>query len=106
LEENLKALHEYGKELVGQQHSADLAIQQTRVLAAANLEGSDAVRAATVSNAILVKAERSSVGRVVRDLIRFHPGAVRDSKAGREFFESPISQAGTQLTGEAAGYVS
>jgi hypothetical protein len=53
LEENLKALHEYGKELVGQQHSADLAIQQTRALAAANLEGSDAVRAATVSNAIL-----------------------------------------------------
>ena len=48
LEENLKALHEYGKELVGQQHSADLTIQQTRVLAAANLEGDDAVRAATV----------------------------------------------------------
>lgn len=53
LEESLKALDEYGKELVGQQHSADLATQQARALARANLEGVDAVRAATVANAIL-----------------------------------------------------
>src|SRR5580658_8824110 len=53
LEESLKALNEYGKELVTQQHSADLSIQQTRALAAANLEGEAAVRRVTVANAIL-----------------------------------------------------
>jgi hypothetical protein len=53
LEESLKALNEYGKELVSQQHSADLSIQETRALAAANLEGEDAVRRAIVANAIL-----------------------------------------------------
>lgn len=53
VEENLKALNEYGKELVAQQHSADLSIQQTRALATANLEGEEAVRHATVANAML-----------------------------------------------------
>ena len=53
LEESTKAMYEYGKELVGQQRSTDLSIQQTRTLAAANLLGADAVRAATVENAIL-----------------------------------------------------
>ena len=52
-EESTKALVDYGKELVGQQHSADLSIQQTRAMAAANLEGDAAVRIATVDNAIL-----------------------------------------------------
>ena len=53
MEESLKALNEYGKELVTQQHSADLSIQQTRALASANLEGEEAVRRVTVANAIL-----------------------------------------------------
>jgi hypothetical protein len=53
LEESLKALNEYGKELVGQEHATDLATQQARAMAKANLEGVDAVRAATVANAIL-----------------------------------------------------
>lgn len=53
LEESTKAMVEYGKELVGQQHGADLAIQQTRALAAANLQGDEAVRRATIDNAIL-----------------------------------------------------
>src|ERR1035437_321381 len=52
-EESLKALNEYGKELVGQQHSTDLSIQQSKVMAAANLEGGEAARKAAVSNAIL-----------------------------------------------------
>jgi len=52
-EESLKALNEYGKELVGQQHSTDLSIQQSKVMAAANLEGGEAVRQAAISNAML-----------------------------------------------------
>jgi hypothetical protein len=52
-ESSLKALLEYGREIVGQQHSTDLSIQQTRALAAANLEGDAAIRRVTVDNAIL-----------------------------------------------------
>jgi hypothetical protein len=50
---SLKGLEDYGKELVAQQHSADLSIQQTRAMAAANLEGDAAIRQATIDNAIL-----------------------------------------------------
>jgi hypothetical protein len=53
LEENLKALVDYGKEIVGQQHGAELAIKQLRAMAAANLEGDAAVRRAAIDNAIL-----------------------------------------------------
>ncbi|HTF64542.1 MAG TPA: phage tail tape measure C-terminal domain-containing protein [Edaphobacter sp.] len=52
-EESLKSLVDYGREVVGQEHSADLSIQQARVLAVANAEGDEAVRRATVDNAIL-----------------------------------------------------
>ena len=53
MEASLKAIHDYGTELVNQQQSAGLSIQQTRALAAATLEGDEAVRKATVDNAIL-----------------------------------------------------
>lgn len=52
-EESTKALVEYGRELVAQQHGADLAIQQTRAMAAANLEGDAAIRRTVIDNAIL-----------------------------------------------------
>lgn len=52
-EESLKALVAYGNEIVSQQHSAELSIQTTRAMAAANLEGDAAVRAASIDNAIL-----------------------------------------------------
>ena len=53
LGESLKALEEYGKELVGQQHSSALATDQARALGAAISGGEEATRRATVDNAIL-----------------------------------------------------
>jgi len=53
LGESLKALDEYGKELVGQQHSSQLATDQARALGAAIAGGEEATRRATVDNAIL-----------------------------------------------------
>ena len=53
LGESLKALEEYGKELVGQQHSSALATDQARALGAAISGGEEATRRAAVDNAIL-----------------------------------------------------
>jgi hypothetical protein len=53
LGESLKALDEYGKELVSQQHSSRLATDQARALGAAISGGEEATRRATVDNAIL-----------------------------------------------------
>ena len=53
LGESLKALEEYGKELVGQQHSSALATDQARALGSAISGGEEATRRATVDNAIL-----------------------------------------------------
>jgi hypothetical protein len=53
LGESLKALDEYGKELVSQQHSSQLATDQARSLGAAISGGEEATRRATIDNAIL-----------------------------------------------------
>jgi hypothetical protein len=53
LGESLKALDEYGKELVGQQHASQLATDQARALGVAISGGEEATRHATVDNAIL-----------------------------------------------------
>ena len=53
LGESLKALDEYGKELVGQQHSSLLATDQARALGAVISGGEEATRRAAVDNAIL-----------------------------------------------------
>ncbi len=52
-EDSLKAIHEYGKGLVEQQHSVDLATIQARAMAAANMEGDEAIRQTAIDNAIL-----------------------------------------------------
>lgn len=48
-----KALVDYGRSLVDQQHASELSIEQAKVLALANLQGDMAVRRATIDNAIL-----------------------------------------------------
>jgi hypothetical protein len=53
LEESERVLKEYGQSLVSEEHSAGLATQQARNLAAANLLGEDAVRRATIANVLL-----------------------------------------------------
>jgi hypothetical protein len=53
LGESLKALDDYGKELVGQQHASQLATDQARALGAAISGGEEATRRAAVDNAIL-----------------------------------------------------
>jgi hypothetical protein len=53
LGESLKALNEYDKELISQQHSSQLATDQARALGAAISGGEEATRRATVDNAIL-----------------------------------------------------
>jgi hypothetical protein len=65
IEESTKSLVDYGKELVGQQHSAQLSIQQTRAMAAANLEGDAAVRTASIDNAILALRFNRVTGEIM-----------------------------------------
>jgi hypothetical protein len=65
LGESLKALEDYGKEIVGQQHSAELSTKQTRAMAAANLEGDAAVRAASIDNAILALRFNRVTGEIM-----------------------------------------
>lgn len=57
-EENIKAMVDYGRELVNEQHSSALAIQQSRAMAVANLQGAAAIRAASVSNEVLALTYR------------------------------------------------
>lgn len=69
-EEAVKALVDYGRELVGQQHSTELSIQQARAMAAANLEGDDAVRRATISNALLALSFNKTTAEMAEFLKR------------------------------------
>lgn len=52
-EESLQALLAYGRALVEQERATGLSITQTRNLAKANLEGDEAMRQASIENAIL-----------------------------------------------------
>jgi hypothetical protein len=53
LVDSLKAIDEYGKDLVGQAHAAELATKQQQNLGDAVSRGEEAVRAAVVENAVL-----------------------------------------------------
>jgi hypothetical protein len=66
LEETLKSLHEYGQEIVNQQRSTELSIQQTRAMSLATMQSDEAVREATTDNAILALTYNKTAEQLAR----------------------------------------
>ena len=66
MRESLKALDEYCKELVGQQHSSQLATDQARALGGAISGGEEATRRAAVDNAILGLTYNRTAGQIAK----------------------------------------